>query len=70
MKAHYVPFFLSQWMRPRAVKFAYAIFAAFLFVLLTPCTAPAQAIMGDVVGTVTDSTGAVVGSPEIPRLVR
>lgn len=65
MKAHCAPFFLSQWMRPRAVKFAYAIFAAFLFALLTPSTAPAQAITGDVVGTVTDATGAVVPNAKL-----
>jgi len=50
----------GQRMPGKAAKFAYAFCAALLFVFLFPNMGAAQAITGDVLGTVTDTTGAVV----------
>lgn len=65
MKAQFAPFFLSQWIRRRTAKVAFAYFEAFLFVFLLTASAFAQEITGDVLGTVTDPTGAIVANAKL-----
>ena len=60
MKAQWDLSCVRQWMLSNRVKIAVGLFGALFFGVLTISVASAQLTTADVLGTITDSTGAVV----------
>jgi len=65
MKAQWEQSFLCQWMQANRVKTAAGLFGVLFFGILTVSVASAQLTTADVLGTVTDSTGAVVPGAKV-----
>ena len=64
MKAQWELSFLCQWMQANRIKIAAGLFGAIFFGILT-ISVSAQLTTADVLGTITDSTGAVVPGAKV-----
>jgi hypothetical protein len=65
MKAQWELSSLRQWMLSKRVKIAVGLFGALFFGIMTVSVVSAQLTTADVLGTITDSTGAVVPGAKV-----